>query len=80
MKATTSPDTITIDLPHLLTRRAGVVLMAVGSVLGFVFWINLFTVHIPLLRILNGPAVIIGSIGAVLYAMFWVLKLFGYTK
>jgi hypothetical protein len=80
MKSTTSSNEIVVDIPTLLTRKTGLVLMCIGAALGIIFWINNLFIHIGFFRTFNTPAVWIGGVGLVLYGLFWLLKMFGYTK
>jgi hypothetical protein len=66
---------------ELATRRLGTALIAVGVILGGIFWVQSFLdpthLHNPMLV---HAAVWIGGPGLVLFIGYWVLKFFGFTK
>jgi hypothetical protein len=80
MKATPGSNVITLDVPTMVTRRGGTLLMAIGAVLGIIFWLDKLFLHIPFLGFFNTLGIWIGAIGFVLYVFYWILKVFGYTK
>ena len=81
MKANTPrSNVITLDVPTMVTRRGGTLLMAIGAVLGIIFWLDKLLIHVSFLDFFNTVAIWIGGIGFVLYVFYWILKIFGYTK
>lgn len=81
MKASpSSSNVITLDVPTMVTRRGGTILMAIGAVLGIFFWLDKLYFHIPFMGFLNPASIWVGGLGVVLYVLYWILKVFGYTK
>jgi hypothetical protein len=77
--ASSTSNEIAID-SKFLTRTLGTYIMFLAVAVGVLHWVNVLFFHVPNLGWMQPAVIWIGLTGSVLFALYFLMKLFGYSK